>query len=175
MRILLVRPPRIKKAITIGEFMFCEPVGLESLYAVLKNEHTVRILDMMVENSNIVDECIAWKPDVVGLTSLCVDVNNVLHIAQQVKAHNNAITTMVGGTQTFVEPGAFHDSSIDHVFRYTTTDNLKSLITHLEEGEAAPLIDGIESKAHGFKSTGVKGRNEYMIPDITSTRQYRKN
>jgi hypothetical protein len=32
MRVLLLRPPRIKQAVTIGEFMFCEPLGLEIVY-----------------------------------------------------------------------------------------------------------------------------------------------
>jgi radical SAM superfamily enzyme YgiQ (UPF0313 family) len=175
MRILLVRPPRIRKAITIGEFMFCEPIGLEALYAVLKKDHCVKILDMMIEKTNIIDECIEWRPDVVGLTSLCVDVNNVLAIARRIKAHDSRIVTMVGGTQAFVEPSAFHDDSIDHVVKYSTTENLQELIGHLSRGEAAPPIDGVESRENGFESTGVEGRNEYMVPDITSTVHYRKH
>ncbi|MDP6525012.1 MAG: cobalamin-dependent protein [Kiritimatiellia bacterium] len=175
MRILLVRPPRIRKAITIGEFMFCEPIGLEALYAVLKKDHRVKILDMMIEKTDIIDECIEWRPDVVGLTSLCVDVKNVLAIARQIKAQDSRIVTMVGGTQTFVEPSAFHDDSIDHVVKYTTTGNLQELIGHLSKGEAVPPIDGVESRENGFESTGVEGRNEYMVPDITSTAHYRKH
>ena len=31
MKILLVRPPRIKQAITLGNFMFSEPLGLEMI------------------------------------------------------------------------------------------------------------------------------------------------
>jgi radical SAM superfamily enzyme YgiQ (UPF0313 family) len=82
---------------------------------------------------------------------------------------------MVGGTQTFVEPSAFHDDSIDHVVKYTTTGNLQELIGHLSKGEAVPPIDGVESRENGFESTGVEGRNEYMVPDITSTAHYRKH
>ena len=175
MKILLVRPPRIKKAITIGEFMFCEPIGLEALYAVLKEKHTVRILDMMIDKVDIVSECRDWKPDLVGLTSLCVDVGNVLAIARQIKNHDKGITTLVGGTQAYVEPAAFHDEAIDHVMQYTTTKNLLQLVETLEEGNAIRPIDGIESKKLKFKSTGVAGRNEYIVPDITSTERYRKH
>lgn len=155
--------------------MFCEPIGLEALYAVLKKDHRVKILDMMIEKTDIIDECIEWRPDVVGLTSLCVDVKNVLAIARQIKAQDSRIVTMVGGTQTFVEPSAFHDDSIDHVVKYTTTGNLQELIGHLSKGEAVPPIDGVESRENGFESTGVEGRNEYMVPDITSTAHYRKH
>ena len=49
MRILLVRPPRIKQAITVSNFMFSEPLGLEMIYGVFSREHTVEIFDMMVE------------------------------------------------------------------------------------------------------------------------------
>ncbi len=175
MKILLVRPPRIKKAITIGEFMFCEPIGLEALYAVLKKNHTVKILDLMVDKVDIVDECIDWKPNLIGLTSLCVDVGNVLAIAQKVKAHDQNISIMVGGTQAFIEPSSFHDDAVDHILQYTTTENLLQLIGHLEAGEAVPPIDGIESKERKFKSTGIEGRNEYIVPDITSTDRYRKH
>ena len=34
MKILLVRPPRIKQAITVSNFMFSEPLGLEMIYGV---------------------------------------------------------------------------------------------------------------------------------------------
>lgn len=175
MRVLLVRPPRIKKAITIGEFMFCEPIGLEALYAVLKKDHSVRILDMMVDRVDIAGECADWRPDVVGLTSLCVDVGNVLDIARQVKTHDRGIVTLVGGTQALVEPSAFHDDAIDHVVRYTTTEGLLKLFAWLEKGGAIPPIDGVESRERGFESTGVKGKNEYIVPDITCTERYRKH
>ncbi len=35
MKVLLVRPPRIKQSVTLGELMFCEPIGLEIAYAAL--------------------------------------------------------------------------------------------------------------------------------------------
>lgn len=55
MKILLVRPPRIKQAISLSDFMFSEPLGLEMLYGVFKDEHKVEIFDMMVEKINLED------------------------------------------------------------------------------------------------------------------------
>lgn len=175
MKILLIRPPRVKKAITIGEFMFCEPIALEGLYALWKDEHTVKIVDMMVDTVKITDLCVDFSPDVVGFTSLCVDVTNVLTLARQVKAHDESVITLVGGSQTFVVPSAFHDPAMDHVMRYTTKENLKTLFDHLQKGAPVPMIDGIESKCHDFESTGIKGRNEYLVPDRSSTARYRKH
>ncbi len=175
MKILLVRPPRIKKAITIGEFMFCEPIGLEAVYAVLKDRHEIRILDMMIEKVDIEDVCQSWRPDVVGLTSLCVDVHNVLAIAARVKDCSPDIVTMVGGTQTWLSPEAFQKDCIDHVMKFTTRANLEELFCALESGAAVPLIDGVLSKNNGFKSSGVDGRNEYIVPDLDCTKQYRQH
>ena len=43
MKILLVRPPRIKQAITLSDFMFSEPLGLEMIYGSLKTNLYVNI------------------------------------------------------------------------------------------------------------------------------------
>ncbi len=173
MRILLVRPPRMRQAITIGEFMFCEPIGLEAVAAVLRKDHTVRLLDMMIEKVELAAVCASWKPGAVGFTSLCIDVGNVLRLAREVKAHDPDIVTVVGGTQAHVDPEAFEDASMDHVAQFTTRANLLALFGALDAREKPPLLDGVRSRVHGYRSTGVAGRNEYIVPDIRSTAAYR--
>ncbi len=173
MRILLVRPPRIKQSITIGEFMFCEPMGLEAVYAVLSSKHTLKICDLMIESVSVTALCQAWQPDVVGFTSLCVDVRNVLRLAGEVKALNSDIVTVVGGTQTYFAPEMFCAKTLDHVMHYTTRKNLTVLFEHIERGSDVPPIDGVLSQSRRFVSTEVKGRNEYIVPDITCTARYR--
>lgn len=98
MNILLIRPPRPSRAITIGEFMFCEPLGLEAVYGVLKKKHDVSLLDMMVEQVDLAKYLTVHRPDVVGITSLCIDVTNVLELAGIVKKVNTEIPVVVGGT-----------------------------------------------------------------------------
>lgn len=173
MKILLVRPPRIKQSVTLGELMFCEPIGLEMVYNVLKEDHEVRILDLMIKGEDLIRECKDFRPDVVGITSLCIDVNQVKELAGRVKEFNRSILTLAGGTQAFFNPSAFFCPDIDHVFQYTTQRNLLELLSALQSKKEVPLIDGVLSKANDFKSTGASGRNEYMIPDRTSTERYR--
>ena len=55
MRVLLVRPARIKQSIALGEFMYSEPIGLEMVFAMLEKDHQVEILDLMAENIKIED------------------------------------------------------------------------------------------------------------------------
>lgn len=175
LKVLLVRPPRIKQAVTVGEFMFAEPIGLEMIYGLLKDYYEVQILDLMVPNESFECTCKEFQPDIVGITSLCIDVLKVLDIAQKAKEINSQTITLVGGTQAYLNPNAFFDTHIDYVFKYTTHKNLIELLDFISKNETPPLIDGVYSKIHGYKSTNVFGRNEYMIPDRTSTAKHRKH
>ncbi len=175
LRVLLVRPSRVKQAVTLGEFMFAEPIGLEIVYAVLKDRHEVRILDLMVPGESLEGACEEFKPDVVGITSLCIDVKKVKAIADRVKKINSRIITVVGGTQAYLNPGAYFDENIDHVFKHTNRSNLTELFGRISRNEAIPLIDGVLSRLNGYRGTNVPGRNEYIIPDRSSTGRYRKH
>lgn len=175
MKILLVRPPRIKQAITLGELMFSEPIGLEIVYAVLENKYDIKILDLMVEENSLEKELLGFKPDIVGITSLCIDVNAVKNIAQKVKALRPDVVTVVGGTQAYFNHQAFFCDSIDHVMKYTTRDNLSQLFDALAARQDIPFIDGVHSKGNSYQSTLCFGRNEYIVPDRSSTQKYREH
>ncbi|MFA9422410.1 MAG: radical SAM protein [Sedimentibacter sp.] len=173
MRILLVRPPRIKQAITLSDFMFSEPLGLEMIYGVLKKEHPVEIFDMMIETITLSEKIKMYNPNIIGITSLCIDVNKVIELCEETKKLDKTIITVVGGTQTYLNPEGFFNECVDHIFEYTCTENLMKFYSSLSLGKIE-FIDGIRSKSLGYKSTGKKGRNEYLIPDRTSTEKYRK-
>ncbi|KJS87223.1 MAG: radical SAM protein [Peptococcaceae bacterium BICA1-8] len=173
MRILLVRPQRRKKSITLGEFMFSEPLGLECVAALLRDKHEVKILDLMAGKEDFSRELISFSPQVVGFTSLCVDVQGVKELARKTKEINENIIILAGGTQAFLAPENFFCGEIDHIVKYTTQDNIRKLFAYLEKGENVPLIDGIYSRENGFLSTGISGINEYIVPDREATEKYR--
>lgn len=172
MKILLVRPPRIKQAITLSDFMFSEPLGLEMIYGALKDEHTVEIYDMMIETKSLTEKINGYNPDLVGITSLCIDVTKVLELCKETKDTKPNIITVVGGTQAYLNPESFYSDYVDYIFEYTTKDNINEFFCSVNEGETA-LIHGIRSRALSYKSTGQKGRNEYIMPDRGSTEKYR--
>ena len=180
MKILLVRPARIKQAITLGEFMFSEPLGLEMVYAVLAPFHQVEIFDMMADTLELAAKLRSYHPDVVGITSLCIDVNAVLEIAASVKKHDAQIVTVVGGTQAFLRPASFFSEAVDYVFRFTTKQNLTDFFTWLEsqvttlDRAQLPKIPGVCARAGGFAGSDAVGHNEYIMPDRASTSQYRQ-
>ncbi len=173
MKVLLIRPARIKQAITLGEFMYSEPIGLEMLYTMLGDSHEVEILDLMSEDINIEDKLRDFRPQVVGITSLCIDVYALRALAETVKAYDSNIITMAGGTQTFLNSEAFFIDTIDHVLRYTTTENINELFHYLEKEIDPPMIDGIHSRVNEFQTTKVYGVNQYVHPNRESTAKYR--
>ncbi len=171
MKILLVRPPRIKQAITLSDFMFSEPLGLEMIYGVIKEDHEVEIYDMMIEKESLTIKLKEYSPDTVGITSLCIDVFKVLDLAREVKEYNEEIVTIVGGTQSYLNPLAFKDINIDHIFKYTNRENIKGLF---KKKDLDNPIDGVASKKFDYKLVGQNLRNEYLLPDRESTRKYRE-
>lgn len=175
MKVLLVRPPRIKQAIALGEFMYSEPIGLEMVYAMLEDSHQVEILDLMSEKIAIEEKLRDYKPQVVGITTLCIDVPVVKDLAERVKKYDPGIVTVIGGTQTVLNSKAFFIDSIDHVMKYTTTNTIKELFGYLERRENPPVIDGICSRVNKFETTSKYGINEYVRPNRASTTKYRRN
>ncbi len=175
MKVLLVRPPRIKQAVALGEFMYSEPIGLEMVYAMLEDSHQVEILDLMSEKIAIEDKISDYKPQVVGITTLCIDIPTVKSLAERVKRYDPNIITVIGGTQTFLNSEGFFIDSVDHVMRYTTKKTIKELFGYLEKGENPPVIDGICSRVNNYKTTSKYGINEYVKPNRASTTKYRRN
>ncbi len=174
MKILLIRPPRIKQSITVSDFMFSEPLGLEMIYGIIKEEHIVEIFDMMVEKISLKEKVDEYKPNLVGITSLCIDVNKVNNLAMEIKDFDKTIITIVGGTQSYLNPGAYENKFIDHIFKYTTSENLRLFYNQISQGKLYKPIDGILSKEFDYISTGNNCRNEYILPDRESTEKYRK-
>lgn len=178
MKVLLLRPSRIKQAINLGEFMFSEPIGLEMVYAVLEDHHEVEILDLMAEDISIESKLKEFSPDAVGITSLCIDVNAVLELAKRIKTYDDKIVTIAGGTQTFFNPEAFFCEDIDHVMKFSNRENIKLLYDTIAQSRfdsnSFDFIDGVFSRLNDFKGTGVFGRNEYIVPNRASTAKYRK-
>jgi len=173
MRILLVRPPRIEQAITLSDFMFSEPLGLEMIYGALKEEHDIEIFDMMIEGINLSKKIESFKPETVGITSLCIDVIKVIELCTEAKKADRKIITVVGGTQAYLNPEAFYHEAVDHVFQYTHLENLQNFYNGLSVGKIQKT-DGILSRIFDYETTGVKGRNQYLASDRSSTAKYRE-
>jgi radical SAM superfamily enzyme YgiQ (UPF0313 family) len=178
--------------------MFSEPLGLEMVVSALKDVHEVEVLDLMaVEAAGkkgaaaraLEERLAALQPEVVGLTSLCVDVVAVRRLAAKVKALSPQTFVVVGGTQAFLNPQAFVAPEIDAVVQISTKEGLRALFDGLEieKGERAGKETGLwlgtgPRQTLIWSGTGPNQTsgtdqppkaNAYWLPDRTSTRAWR--
>ncbi len=179
MRILLIRPPRIKQAITLSDMMFSEPLGLEMLYTLIIDNHEVEIFDMMCDRDTLEAKLKEFNADVVAVTSLCIDVNEVLQLTKCIKSYGSDIITLVGGTQAYVNPQAFMDDSVDYIFKSTTRDNVTRFFKEIQQArdENRSILDIKEILGSNFGPIidSDDGRNEYILPNRESTSKYREH
>lgn len=169
MKVLLLRPPRIKQAITLSDFMFSEPLGLEMIYGCIESVHTVEVFDMMCDDQTLESKLCEFEPDLIAITSLCIDVEMVLQLCEEIKLIDESMITVVGGTQAYLNPRAFISEFVDYIFKFTTRENIVQFYLQDMNGD----IDGVLSKVNGYKGEDVVGRNEYILPDRKSTEKYR--
>ncbi len=177
MRVLLVRPWVNTKITTVKNFLFGEPLGIECVSAILKEQgHQTVLADFMAEpKGSLLSYLRRVKPQVVGITSQCTDVENVLRIARMVKRYRPEITVIVGGVQAMVYPNSFFSPYVDHVFKSTTRANYKALMDLIAaKKEQKESIEGVFSRACGFRNEVEGCYNEYVRPDTACSKRYRK-
>lgn len=175
MRVLLIRPWVNKNITTVKNFMCGEPLGLECVAAILKEQgHQVRVADFMIDaRGKLLPYLERFRPHVVGVTSQCTDVVNVLAIAKEVKRFHSRIQVMVGGVQATCFPDSFFQPEVDYVFKSTTRVNVKQLMEEIKDRSPAVEIPGIYSQKLDFINKGTFCYNEYIVPDRTCTSRYR--
>ena len=175
MKVLLVRPNLNKKTTTVKNFLFGEPLGIECVSTILKEiGHEVLLVDLLVESKrNFKKYLKKFNPDVVGFTSQCTDIDNILILAEDVKRFNSNIKVIVGGIQATISPEAYFNKNIDYVFKSTTRENYKQLMEQIENGTNEEIA-GIYSRKRQYQVTLPSCQNEYVKPDRECTAKYRK-
>ncbi len=177
LRILLVRPWVNKNITTVKNYLFGEPIGIECVSRILKElGHKVLLVDFMVEtNAKLETYLEKYRPHVVGVTSQCTDVANVLKIANITKNYNRNIKVIVGGVQATCFPNSFFVNNVDYVFKSTTRENYAKLMHEIQFKSKPQLIEGVHSKSLKFINDEEYCLNEYIVPDRSSTARYQKH
>ncbi len=176
MRVLLVRPSLNKKTTTVRNFMFGEPIGIECVSTILKElKHNVLLVDLLVEKERkFIKYLKDFKPDVVGFTSQCTDIDNILYLASKVKKFDKDIKVIVGGIQATISPEAYFNKNVDYIFKSTTRENYKLLMEQIKN-DTNEEIAGIYSRRRQYQVTLPSCQNEYIKPDRECTKKYRKH
>ncbi len=176
MKVLLVRPDTSKKSISIRNFMFGEPLGIECVSTILKSlKHDVKFIDLMIDSISKYKKLLKkYKPDVVGITSGCTDIDNVIKTADITKRIDKNIKVIVGGVQCTMTPEAYFNKNIDYVFKSTTYENYKLLMNQIKNNTNEEIA-GIYSRKRQYQVSLSSCQNEYVKPDRNLTIDYRKH
>ncbi|HIH13861.1 MAG TPA: radical SAM protein [Nanoarchaeota archaeon] len=165
MNILLIRP---KFSGTFAEYT-TPPLGLAYLAAVLEaKEHKVLILDGWVQdlNSDFLKKTIAdFKPAMIGLTGLTVNIKGVFAMAEEIKKEFPKIPIIFGGPHASMAPErTLQDvSAIDIVCVGEGEGTILDIIDYLHGEKTLEEIPGIYYRqANAVVSTGLRE----LISDI---------
>ncbi|MCY2954154.1 MAG: radical SAM protein [Planctomycetota bacterium] len=113
MRILLVQPEYLTAGIGFRLAALPEPLHLE-MVAALVPEHTLRILDLRLED-NLQGTLAEFRPDIVAVTALTPEVYAAQAVVRHVKAFSPEIFTVVGGHHASLQPDDFLIPEVDAV------------------------------------------------------------
>lgn len=112
MKVLIINPAYPKKTIGFKNLLVLEPLALLYMGAIIKNQHNVRLLDMVVD-PNINRELESFRPDVVCVSAFFVHRDSVVALFDTIKAFNPSITTILGGSHVNLYPEQYKKNSID--------------------------------------------------------------
>jgi len=154
-RVLFVRPKPSPETIGLQHLMVVEPLELEILATLIKTEHEVRIVDMILEKRNIHYFFNDFKPDAICVTGYITHIPVIIQYCVIAKLINKEIITIVGGVHFEKYPEDINHEAIDYrVIRNATTT-------------FPQLFDFLVGRAH-FPSGILKTNellNEAILPD----------
>ena len=130
------------------------PIGLMYLASVLKNDgHKVIIIDHRLKPYNIkyvMDELDNFQPDVVGLSAVTVEANNMHKIALRIKKMFEGCIVVAGGPHPTVYPeDVLNDDNIDFAVIGEGELILRELIHSIEYHKEYKSIRGIAYRNMG--------------------------
>ncbi len=158
MRVLLIKPGDNPSIVGYDPIIRAEPLGLEILAACIP-QHEVKILDLRIED-NLRQTLYNFKPDVVGVTSLTVQVEEVKKMMGVIKAFDKNILTVIGGHHATFKPEDFDSINIDVVVIGEGEITFSELIEHYSRGKSFDNIAGIAYRHSGRLE--YTARREYI-------------
>jgi radical SAM superfamily enzyme YgiQ (UPF0313 family) len=139
-----------------GRLSSLDPLGIEYLGAILvKHGYDVKLFQKRSSLEELVAELKKENVNVLGISSLTVDINNALKVAQQIKGENNKIKTVVGGYHATAMPDdLLKNEYIDFVVLGEGEIPLLDLMNALSEGKST--FDNIPNLGWKTKEGNIK-------------------
>ena len=147
MKILLVQPPPPPDYIGFRRTALPEPLALETIAAVVRAHHDVRILDMRFD-PDLTKALADFEPDLVGVTCLTTEVYSAQDVLKQVKEQRPETFTLAGGLHASLIPQDFQVAYVDAIIIGEGELTFQDLVAALDHakgrpGEALAQVDGL--------------------------------
>ncbi len=176
MKVLLIQPPSSFKP--MDRVSIFEPLALEYLGAMLKEEkHDVILHDARLE-PDYESVFRFYQPDVVGLTGFTPHLNIVKQIAAGLKLIDPKVFIIVGGHHATVKPEDYNCKDIDLVVRGEGVATLREIMKCLENRQPFEDIPGLGIPGPEMFLTAARPHpslDSLPFPDRSLTSKYRNS
>ena len=172
MKILMIRPKPSSETIGLQHVMSVEPLELETLYALKRENDEVKIVDLIIEKRPFEYFLEQFKPDVLCITGYITNVSTIIDYCIIAKKTFQNITTIVGGVHCEVCPEDFENEAVD--FRVVRNAGVifTDLLNHIDKKTILPK--GVLMKGELLKEDELPSF-DFNVPlaDRNSVSQYR--
>jgi radical SAM superfamily enzyme YgiQ (UPF0313 family) len=176
MNILLIQPSQ-DRGLGFRSLAIVEPLGLEAIAGSLP-EHTVKILDLRLEN-HLPEVLQDFQPDFCGINcSFTIDVYQTREIAAAIKAWRQDVPVFIGGHHASLSPEDFFNPLINGVVIGEGELAIREVIQTCEKGGDLRNVPGLAlNEASGLHYTAerplIANLDELAIPARRLTQRYR--
>lgn len=152
-KILLINPP-FNYGLLDSASPRCPPLGLAYIASYLeKFAYKVKILDAFALNLSYREICERIKkfsPDIVGITGVTSNFNEMMKISEMVKTIDKKIKVIVGGPHASIMPkSCFVNGNVDYVVVGEGELTFKELVDAICNGKNTNKVKGICFKKNG--------------------------
>jgi hopanoid C-3 methylase len=170
---MFVRPQPSRDTIGLQHLMIVEPLELEILATIIKAEHEVRIVDMILEKKELMYFVGEFVPDVICLTGYITHIPVIINYCSEAKRIKSDIITVVGGVHVEKFPEDINHDTIDYRVVRNATRTFPQLIDFLAGKSAFP--PGVLKVDERVNEETLPEYDFYFpVPDRSLTEKYRK-
>ncbi len=172
-KILFIRPEASPETIGLQHVMIVEPLELEILYGLVRENDNPEIIDMLVEKQPFEYFINLHKPDIICLTGYITNVGIIIDYCKIAKAANPHIVTIVGGVHCEVVPEDFEHESIDFRVVRNAAITFTDLLNHIDNKTVLPA--GVLTKNEKLDISKLPDFNFYVPWAVrSSVKKYRE-
>ena len=138
MKILFIRPEASPETIGLQHVMTVEPLELEILYGLIREQDSAEIIDMIHEKEPIEFYINKFKPDVFCVTGYITNVSTIINYCKIAKDINSETRTIVGGVHCEVCPEDFENEAVDYRVVRNAAHVFTDLLNYIEQKTEFP-------------------------------------